>query len=75
MDEEAELMLATTETSNGPLSVAPYKYVIKISKYSCMKCGFNAILIRGCPKNLEEKDGQMQLLCYVSLIRACNKVL
>ena len=27
------------------------------------------------PKNLEEKDGQTQLLCYVSLIRACNKVL
>ena len=26
-------------------------------------------------KNLEEKDGQTQLLCYVSLIRACNKVL
>ena len=38
------------------------------------------ILIRAEPgvdidKNLEEKDGQMQLLCYVSLIRACNKVL
>ena len=28
-----------------------------------------------CGKNLEEKDGQTQLLCYVSLIRACNKVL
>ena len=27
------------------------------------------------PKNLEEKDGQRQLLYYVSLIRACNKVL
>ena len=26
-------------------------------------------------KNLEEKDGQRQLLYYVSLIRACNKVL
>ena len=26
-------------------------------------------------KNLEEKDGQTQLLCYVSLIRACNKIL
>ena len=26
-------------------------------------------------KNLEEKDGQTQLLYYVSLIRACNKVL
>ena len=26
-------------------------------------------------KNLEEKDGQTQLLCYVTLIRACNKVL
>ena len=26
-------------------------------------------------KNLEEKDGQTQLLCYTSLIRACNKVL
>ena len=26
-------------------------------------------------KNLEEKDGQRQLLWYVSLIRACNKVL
>ena len=26
-------------------------------------------------KNLEEKDGQTHLLCYVSLIRACNKVL
>ena len=25
-------------------------------------------------KNLEEKDGQRQLLYYVSLIRACNKV-
>ena len=49
MDEEAELMLATTETSNGPLIVVPYKYVINISKYSCMKCGFNVILIRGCP--------------------------
>ena len=24
-------------------------------------------------KNLEEKDGQRQLLYYVSLIRACNK--
>ena len=29
----------------------------------------------GTSKNLEEKDGQRQLLCYVSLIRACNKVL
>ena len=29
----------------------------------------------GLPKNLEEKDGQTQLLCYVSIIRACNKVL
>ena len=29
----------------------------------------------GESKNLEEKDGQTQLLCYVSLIRACNKVL
>ena len=32
-----------------------------------------------CPisvcKNLEEKDGQRQLSYYVSLIRACNKVL
>ena len=27
------------------------------------------------PKNLEEKDGQRQLLYYVSLIRAYNKVL
>ena len=27
------------------------------------------------PKNFEEKDGQRQLLYYVSLIRACNKVL
>ena len=27
------------------------------------------------PKNLEEKDGQRQLLWYASLIRACNKVL
>ena len=26
-------------------------------------------------KNLEEKDGQRQLFYYVSLIRACNKVL
>ena len=26
-------------------------------------------------KNLEEKDGQRQLLYYVSLIRACDKVL
>ena len=26
-------------------------------------------------KNLEEKDGQRLLLYYVSLIRACNKVL
>ena len=26
-------------------------------------------------KNLEEKDGQRQLLYYVSLISACNKVL
>ena len=26
-------------------------------------------------KNLEEKAGQRQLLYYVSLIRACNKVL
>ena len=26
-------------------------------------------------KNLEEKDGQRQVLQYVSLIRACNKVL
>ena len=26
-------------------------------------------------KNLEEKDGQRLLLRYVSLIRACNKVL
>ena len=26
-------------------------------------------------KDLEEKDGQRQLLYYVSLIRACNKVL
>ena len=26
-------------------------------------------------KNLEEKDGQRQLLWYVSLIRTCNKVL
>jgi hypothetical protein len=26
-------------------------------------------------KNLEEKDGQRQLLYYVSLIRVCNKVL
>ena len=26
-------------------------------------------------KNLEEKDEQRQLLYYVSLIRACNKVL
>ena len=33
---------------------------------------------QGCmirDKNLEEKDGQRQLLYYVSLIRACNKVL
>jgi hypothetical protein len=29
----------------------------------------------GETKNLEEKDGQRQLLYYVSLIRACNKVL
>ena len=28
-----------------------------------------------CSKNLEEKDVQRQLLYYVSLIRACNKVL
>ena len=33
------------------------------------------IVLTGKPKNLEEKDGQTQLLCYVSLIRACNKVL
>ena len=26
-------------------------------------------------KNLEEKDGQRQLLYYVNLIRACKKVL
>ena len=26
-------------------------------------------------KDLQRKDGQRQLLCYVSLIRACNKVL
>ena len=32
-------------------------------------------LIRPAGKNLEEKDGQRQLLYYVSLIRACNKVL
>ena len=29
----------------------------------------------GPNKNLEEKDGQRLLLYYVSLIRACNKVL
>ena len=29
----------------------------------------------GWNKNLEGKDGQRQLLYYVSLIRACNKVL
>ena len=26
-------------------------------------------------KDLQRKDGQRQLICYVSLIRACNKVL
>jgi hypothetical protein len=29
----------------------------------------------GTSKDLQRKDGQRQLLCYVSLIRACNKVL
>ena len=33
------------------------------------------IFKRVLTKNLEEKDGQRQLLYYVSLIRACNKVL
>ena len=33
------------------------------------------LLSMGYIKNLEEKDGQRQLLYYVSLIRACNKVL
>ena len=28
-----------------------------------------------CVPRIEEKDRQTQLLCYVSLIRACNKVL
>ena len=31
--------------------------------------------LSGRCKNLEEKDGQRLLLYYVSLIRACNKVL
>ena len=35
----------------------------------------DALVCIGRLKNLEEKDGQTQLLCYVSLIRACNKVL
>ena len=34
-----------------------------------------SFLMFGLGKNLEEKDGQRQLLYYVSLIRACNKVL
>ena len=33
----------------------------------------NQLLLQA--KNLEEKDGQRLLLCYGSLIRACNKVL
>ena len=31
--------------------------------------------IKICKPRIEEKDRQTQLLCYVSLIRACSKVL
>ena len=43
-------------------------------------CGRGAPMGMPCPcpsgsnKNLEKKDGQRQLLYYLSLIRACNKV-
>ena len=32
-------------------------------------------MLNSINKDLQRKDGQRQLLCYVSLIRACNKVL
>ena len=42
---------------------------------SIMGFVIGAVTLFSLIKNLEEKDGQRQLLCYVSLIRACNKVL
>mgnify|MGYP006975723906 CR=1 FL=1 len=40
-----------------------------------LQTSFHKFLVWIKTKNLEEKDGQRQLLYYVSLIRACNKVL
>ena len=42
---------------------------------SCPKTILGSSFIHMKPPRIEEKDRQTQLLCYVSLIRACNKVL
>ena len=61
----------STSSTTDILPVEPYTLVSVFTPEGTEeKCVFNWTWAR-----IEEKDRQTQLLCYVSLIRACNKVL
>ena len=50
-------------------------YVYKNLQFETFCYVIKSMFLKREHKNLEEKDGQRLLLYYVSLIRACNKVL
>ena len=67
--KKEQKVLKTTNASLAKLQICSYKIVFLNKKVYILGYFFEVLT------RIEEKDRQTQLLCYVSLIRACNKVL